>query len=202
MVNLGYSMDKETVEQIIVDSCAPFLMGLRAVCMIAAEDEALNELHEIFAQSDIEVYPIGVQGRGRNLFLLYREYRLAGELLHSTTAVRLHEAGYDDLRLPAVLHRLSERYHAFLDGRIPFPHEIGLILGYPVEDVDGFVEHRGENYIYSGYWKVYANLPSKMQLFERYRRAENTVADLYYDCNIDVRTIVQSLCMEDTAQAV
>ncbi len=32
-----------------------------------------------------------------------------------------------------------------------FPHEMGLLLGYPVEDVVGFMENNGKNYLYSGY---------------------------------------------------
>ena len=36
-----------------------------------------------------------------------------------------------------------------------FPHEIGLLLGYPPEDVSGFIENGGKNFLCSGYWKVY-----------------------------------------------
>ena len=32
-----------------------------------------------------------------------------------------------------------------------FPHEIGLLLGYPVEDVLGFIRYQGKNYLYTGY---------------------------------------------------
>ena len=32
-----------------------------------------------------------------------------------------------------------------------FPHEIGIFLGYPLEDVVGFIENQGKNYTCSGY---------------------------------------------------
>src|SRR5699024_9979090 len=43
-----------------------------------------------------------------------------------------------------------------MTGRCSFPHEIGFFLGYPYEDVVGFIENEGENYLCSGCWKVYA----------------------------------------------
>ena len=48
------------------------------------------------------------------------------------------------------------RYRAYMNGSKIFPHEMGLLLGYPVEDVTGFMVHGGKNSLYSGYWKVYA----------------------------------------------
>ena len=41
--------------------------------------------------------------------------------------------------------------------RKSFPHEIGLFLGYPAEDVAGFISHKGHDFCYSGYWKVYVH---------------------------------------------
>ena len=51
-----------------------------------------------------------------------------------------------------------------------FPHEIGLLLGYPFEDVIGFIENEGRNYLYSGYWKVYKNKEEKCKLFNLYNQ--------------------------------
>ena len=49
-----------------------------------------------------------------------------------------------------------------------FPHEIGLFLGYPVEDVLGFVQHKGKNCKFSGYWKVYGNVEHAKKCFRQY----------------------------------
>lgn len=35
-----------------------------------------------------------------------------------------------------------------------FPHEIGLFLGYPSEDVSGFIKHGAKNSKCVGTWKV------------------------------------------------
>ncbi len=38
-----------------------------------------------------------------------------------------------------------------------FPHEIDVFLGYPCEDVRGFIRHGGQGYKLCGYWKVYGD---------------------------------------------
>ena len=50
----------------------------------------------------------------------------------------LREQGYDGLAPAGCLSRLRQR----LTQEPEFPHEIGLFLGYPPEDVRGFMEHR------------------------------------------------------------
>ena len=50
------------------------------------------------------------------------------------------------------------------------PHEIGFFLGYPYEDVEGFVRHRGRKFRFCGCWKVYGDPRAAAKLFARYRR--------------------------------
>ena len=49
-----------------------------------------------------------------------------------------------------------------------FPHEVGLFLGYPPEDVEGFRLHRGRDYKLAGCWKVYSDVERARQCFRRY----------------------------------
>ena len=55
--------------------------------------------------------------------------------------------------LEAVIGHLKTR----LSANGGFPHEVGLFLGYPLEDVHGFVRSGGRNYKLNGYWKVYSD---------------------------------------------
>ena len=52
--------------------------------------------------------------------------------------------------------------------QMSFPHEVGLFLGYPAEDVEGFIENKGRDFACAGYWKVYANEKETRALFEQY----------------------------------
>jgi hypothetical protein len=51
-----------------------------------------------------------------------------------------------------------------------FPHEIGLFLGYPPSDVDGFIRNPNEGFCEVGYWKVYSDVESARRAFRRYRK--------------------------------
>ena len=65
--------------------------------------------------------------------------------------------------------RLIER----LRGSEAFPHEIGLFLGYPPEDVEGFIYRRSEAK-FTGHWKVYGDVESAQRSFQRYRRCTDS----------------------------
>ena len=47
--------------------------------------------------------------------------------------------------------------------------EIGLFLGYPPEDVEGFIENSHECKM-SGFWKVYGDVHSAELLFNKYKK--------------------------------
>ena len=61
---------------------------------------------------------------------------------------------------------------AYLKGRYckesVFPHEIGLFLGYPPEDVKGFIENKGRNFLMCAYWKEYVNEQEAKKIFDKY----------------------------------
>jgi hypothetical protein len=67
---------------------------------------------------------------------------------------------------------------AWLRGRFQecvseFPHEIGLFLGYPADDVEAFIKYEGKNYASSRYWKVYHNIEEANEIFRRIEEASS-----------------------------
>ena len=77
-----------------------------------------------------------------------------------------------------ILQKVSEKYTAHKQERAEFPHELGLLLGYPAVDVRGFMEHDGKDFLYSGYWKVYGNVRETVSLFREFDRAKELVVQL------------------------
>ena len=72
----------------------------------------------------------------------------------------LHEAGYPERLRPTELVELRRRlvdYYLAVDAgkRIEFPHEIGVFLGYPAQDVRGFME--GRKATCRGAWHAYGD---------------------------------------------
>ena len=53
-----------------------------------------------------------------------------------------------------------------------FPHELGVLLEYPVEDVKGFIANQGRNSLMTRYWKVYHNKPEAERIFRIYDEAK------------------------------
>jgi hypothetical protein len=74
-----------------------------------------------------------------------------------------------------------------------FPHEMGLLLGYPTEDVEGFITHRGDNCLCVGYWKVYANKERKLKIFERFEMATERLIQLL-SYGISMGEIIDMCC--------
>ncbi len=105
------------------------------------------------------------------VILLYREERLEKYLKMPQVQKLLREAGYESDRLEDILPVFCDRYETYAE-REPFPHELGLLLGYPPEDVEGFIRHQGKNSLCTGYWKVYADKEGKQRLFEKYEYAK------------------------------
>ena len=60
-----------------------------------------------------------------------------------------------------------------------FPHEVGLFLSYPPEDVKGFIENRAAKSKCTGHWKVYGDERRTRALFEKYDRCTRIYWDLW-----------------------
>lgn len=60
-----------------------------------------------------------------------------------------------------------------------FPHEVGLVLGYPLEDVRGFMADGGRGAVVTGRWKVYGDVESACRRFDELERAECRLKQLY-----------------------
>ncbi len=82
-------------------------------------------------------------------------------------AAFLRGLGYRRLHdLEAALCQLSRRFQ----DPACFPHELGLFLGYPLEDVQGFIQNDGKNYLFKGFRKVYAKEEASRERFAPYMK--------------------------------
>ena len=60
-----------------------------------------------------------------------------------------------------------------------FPHEVGLFLSYPPEDVKGFIDNHAANFKCAGVWKVYGDEQRARQTFEKYKKCTQIYCDLW-----------------------
>ena len=77
-----------------------------------------------------------------------------------------HGYEFDEFVVEQAIDRLKKRYQEYKHGREDFPHEMGIMLGYPIEDVEDFIKNHGQNYKFCGLWKVYNDVDKAVKVFE------------------------------------
>lgn len=152
--------------------CAQVLMGIKPSNILMTKKVNELTIKSMFKQSGIEAKKIC-----KGMWLVFWPERLQAELLKKDIQKFLKQYGYYEYHIDMVLERLIERIIAYKSNIGEFPHEMGIFLGYPLEDVQGFIEHKGKNYRYSGYWKVYGDVEKAKEVFQLYQKAREYVVD-------------------------
>ena len=158
-------------EVLLIRHCSPTLAGLKTGSLFPAsfgsEGEMRRDLQDFnrrFRDKGVRIVPLRYSG-GRALLYLYRPGRLERDLRHETARSLLERYGYAPMLPGRCVSCLRQKMQA--DGA--FPHEVGLFLGYPPEDVRGFIENRAQNYKLAGDWKVYGDADRARRIFTQYK---------------------------------
>ena len=159
-------------EEMIVRLCSPTLAGLKTGSLFSSPYGDIRQLlHELRALNQklvpkgLRVIPLRAVS-GRALIYLYRPRRLKSDLANDEAAALLAGYGYPSDGGERCLGKLAQK----LRSSEGFPHEIGLFLGYPPEDVRGFIENRAAHAKLTGCWKVYGDENKARQVFEQYKK--------------------------------
>ena len=110
------------------------------------------------------------------LLLIYRRNMLHRVLCDPNVAEFLEKCGYRDSKdTDRILGQLKRRL--IISGR--FPHEIGVFLGYPIEDIKGFIRNEGKNCLICGLWKVYSDPLKAEEYFRKIDRCNRAYMNTY-----------------------
>ena len=168
------SMDSlSQVNMLLAIHCAPLLHGIKLSNLVKLTKEQSQELCKHIRKSGLAIWFLIYEG-DCNQVLLFRRDEMQIFLNRKDIQAVLRRFGYTDFSLTAVMMTLSAHMRACKNGEQDFPHELGILLGYPVNDVLAYMENHGENYKYCGYWKVYHNLDQAMKMFDLYNRVRDT----------------------------
>lgn len=151
--------------------CAPVLTGLKISNLLQVNRTQKNEVYRMFEGTPISCHVL-YEHEKRIAVLLYRKKGLSAYLEQKEVRELMRTFGYREMELKELLEHVTVRYQAYVEERGGFPHEIGLLFGYPPEDVTGFIDNNGKNFLYSGYWKVYGNPERARKIFAGYDRAK------------------------------
>lgn len=160
------------MENILIAHCSPTLASLKTAnlftvaysCTQELEREVLN-LDEMLRAKGVRVTIIR-RSNEKALVYVYRENKLAADLQRTSVQTFLQAHGYQYTTVQEAVDHLKTRFQS-LDS---FPHEIGLFLGYPPDDVQAFIKHKGQHCKACGYWKVYSNEQEALRLFAKFKK--------------------------------
>lgn len=171
------------IEEGLIRHCSPTLAALKTAALFTVEQPSGSELSETLGRWNVRLLKKGVvmiklcERNNRALIYVFRVKRLAGELACPRVRSFLAENGYDigSRGVSGALSALRSRLAAE-DG---FPHEIGVFLGYPIDDVIGFIRNNGRNCKACGCWKVYCDECAAQKTFARFRKCEDVYMRLW-----------------------
>ena len=159
-------------EDQIVRNCAPTLAGIKTGSLfnvsISSDSDFRHDIvlfNRAMRDKGVRIIPLKVSEKYA-LIYLYRPDMLEHDLKDPLAASILERYGYKFKNADRRVVDLARR----LNSSSEFPHEIGLFLGYPPLDVDGFIKHPNEGYCEVGYWKVYSDVENARRAFRRFKR--------------------------------
>lgn len=168
-------------ENDMIEHCAPTLAGLKSASLFRYYFKDKDK-----AGAEIEYTGRKLAGSGvyveimrwdvdAVLIYAYRLSQLKEEFGSLKVGRMLANYGYPGNDVIQCIACLKEK----LCNSNCFPHEIGLFLGYPPEDVKGFIENKGENCKCCGAWKAYCNEKEKNRLFFKLKKCSEICKKVY-----------------------
>lgn len=166
-------------EDQLIRHCAPTLAGLKTgslfACTYDSKDmllRAIGQLNSRLGFKGLRVLPLRFSEK-RALIYMYRPTLLSADLANNAAAALLQHHGYNSNNCEQCLILLIQK----LRTQAEFPHEIGLFLGYPPEDVRGFMENHALSSKCTGLWKVYGDENAAKKKFAQYEKCTK----IYYE---------------------
>ncbi|MDO5718687.1 MAG: DUF3793 family protein [Tissierellia bacterium] len=169
------------MEYYLISCCAPTLAGKKIANLFTFKHAEGDRIHTKVNVWNERLNPFGVfikilrTSQSSSLILVYRMEKVKTILQDENIMNFLHSKGYESNNLQDVLKRIR----FLLNKSSDFPHEIGLLLGYPLHDVIGFIKNNGRCSKLSGFWKVYGDHKEAGELFKEYNHCRNCFMNLY-----------------------
>lgn len=195
----------QSFEKILVEQCAPTLAGIKPASLFRVHGNGKVEIYEVVRYWNEQLKRSGTHIRllqeccERNSYLViaYRKHWLSQIIMQKETKEFLEKNGYivspdSDFMLKQISDRLCKGQE--------FPHEVGLLLGYPLGDVIGFIQNKGKQYSSCGCWKVYENSTTAINYFTLIRECTAHYKNMYNSGTPIVRMVSSSSQRDDCSR--
>ena len=168
-------------EEILIRQGAPTLAGIKTGSLFPCPCENredlladIRRLNRLLVPKGLCLLPIRFL-EGQALLYLYRPAELRRDLQDALASELLRQAGYANESCARCVAQLIRRFRESGE----FPHEVGLFLGYPPEDVKGFIDHRANGFKCAGLWKVYGDEAKAQALFAKFKKCTDIYCALW-----------------------
>lgn len=179
-------------EENVIAQCSPTLAGLKTGSLFAVPVDSREELFTRIRRINACLVPKGARllplqvGESRALLYLYRPVLLDRDFKDTLAQKILSEKNYPIGNPCRCIRELARRLRENAD----FPHEVGLFLGYPPEDVEGFITNSAKCAKCVGAWKVYGDEEQARRKFMQYKKCTKVYCRCYQKYNSLDRLIV------------
>lgn len=167
-------------EELLINYASPTLANKKLASLFTFKnsdnldiDKMISEWNDVLNEKNIYVKILKKTESSAQIYT-YRPSKLKYVLNESKTRTLLTHLGYDTSDMDLCIEHLKLRI-----GKVDFPHEIGIFLGYPYEDVTGFINNKGSKFLANGYWKVYENKEQKLKIFNNYNKIKKSYKILF-----------------------
>lgn len=178
-------------ETVMIEQCSPVLAGLKPANLFRHENRDRAALYATVAGWDARLAPKGIRllvlkecpHSHWYLVYLYRPAKLGAALAQPGVGAFLRREGYalpSDPATPAGCAQLLRQLAGRLSCDGDFPHEIGVFLGYPLGDVEGFIANRGRNFTCCGCWKSYGDPDAARRHFAQLNKCTAVYLRLFH----------------------
>jgi len=173
---------KQYIYRILANYCMPTLLKLKPSSMFNVNKSYIRNPVTFFAELERELtafecsYFILFESGSMYLILIYNRAFMTEMILDTDNRHFLDSCGYDIkgcMEVSSILVRLKGRYMEYWLKKSAFPHEVGILLGYPLWDVEDFIRYKGKNYTLNGVWKAYHNTKEAEKKFIEYKIIRN-----------------------------
>lgn len=164
--------------------CAPVITHSRVACSLSTmyktkdQSEVFGCFLHLILCNQLLIQPI-IATEDFTVYLIYQEDMLLEKVNDSTARTLLEKYDYPNDSLSNMLNRLSIRMEQYFYEEEEFPHEFGVFLGYPIEDILAFIKEGGKNSVMTGYWKVYYNKEVAAKAFSSFDLAKDEIYQWY-----------------------
>lgn len=173
--------DRECIEKFLIYNASLVISGVKPSATVTLK-KGKNNLYDKWIKYGISfLKSINIEfvelreSQDALIILVYDKEELENYIFNKSNKQFLVQLGYEEENnLESYINKLKERYEKF-----KCPHELGVFLGFPLEDVKDFMGCTNKKCLVCGYWMVYNNFNNAKEIFNKYDKVKNMQLIIY-----------------------